>query len=191
MKVLPHPWRAGRAPGRAPHGGGDPSPHSGVPEAEERPPSSHQTPPQARRPADPSAAAAAASSPAAAACPARTWVKEGRGEAGSGPRHLRQEGCGLRRGGVSGAEGHRGAVATSSRAAPGSRPPQPIPWRLGAAAPAPRAAPPPDRPAPARERASALPLHHREERGARRLERAPRARPLAEPRLGGGAGRSR
>lgn len=108
-----------------------------------------------------------------------------------GRGRLRQGGSGLRRGGVSGAEGHRGAVATSSRAAPGSWPPHPSP----AAQPLPplarlrpRRGPAPLRSAPPLPR---CPSHHRERRGARRARAwSPRAPPGGAVAAGGGAGRT-
>lgn len=161
-------------------------------EAEQRPhPGLPQDPTQAGRPADPSAAAAA-SSPAAAARPVRTWEGRGGEEPDPGRGRLRQGGFGLRRGGVSGAEGHRGAVATSSRAAPGSWPPHPFPAaRPGRSrpsrGPAPGAAPPPLGSAPP---LSQRPSHHREGRGTRRARaRPPSAPPGGAGAAGGGAGR--
>lgn len=113
----------------------------------------------------------------------RPPVRPAPGRGGEGPdpgrRRLRQGGCGLRRGRVSGAEGHRGAVATSSRAAPGSCPPHLFPAaRPGRSRPSrgptPGAAPPPLGSAPP---LLARPSHHREGRGARRARAWPSRAP--------------
>lgn len=109
------------------------------------------------------------------------------GTGGEGPDpgcgRLRQGGSGLSRDGVSGAEGRRGAVATSSRTASGSCPPI-HPQPAGPAAPAPRVAPPLLGSAPL---LPPLPRHHREGRGAQRATaRPPRAPPGGAEAAGGG-----
>lgn len=109
----------------------------------------------------------------------------GRGGEGPGPDpgcgRLREGGSGLSRDGVSGAEGRRGAVATSSRTASGSCPPI-HPQPACPAAPAPRVAPPRARPRPL---PGARPCSRRFrgtiEKGEA-LQQGLRARPLAEPR---------
>lgn len=128
-RASPHPLWAASVSGRAPHRGGAPRPHPGPQPGETPRPSSApplRTPLEAQpRPGAPRTPARAPLPPHLSRPPAqpRTWEGKGRGGEGPDPGRgrLRQGRCGLRRGGVSGAEGRRGAVATSSQAAPGRR----------------------------------------------------------------------
>lgn len=154
---------AGRVPGRAPHGGGA-----------SRPP-----PNESRGRAAPAPRPPPGPHPGRTPCGSqrrRLLTCRGRppgphlGGEGPDPGRgcLRQGGSGLRRGGVSGAEGHRGAVATSSRAAPGSCPPPPIPSRRARPLP-PLARPRPLSGARLRSRRSRATIERGEARGG--LER--------------------